>query len=261
MDSNQDYIIDFTEHVLFENNRLINPPSQIVELSDTLFVNIKSHLNYLKRDEYKYTDCLTFKLHNLLLAYKSIKQLVYSRDKNYYLKKYSCKENRHFWEKKIITDVTDGLEKSFYLRQVIGRRTQFHIQGFRTTVTILPWLSERLEDIHVRSIQLSENIDQIELRDRKERCVERKNGNKIFVIDKPKKFYKDTQHFKIPQMRLELDRIYKFYKKQDLRGFLPYSVAAKNDKLVTEFLYPYSATGRIDLLERPKGYLFKIKDR
>ena len=102
-----------------------------------------------------------------MLAYKSIKQLVYSRDKNYYLKRYSCKENRHFWEKKIITDVTDGLEKSFYLRQVIDRRTQFHIKGLRTTVTILPWFSERLEDIHIRSIQLSENIDQIELRDRK----------------------------------------------------------------------------------------------
>lgn len=261
MDPNQDYLIDFTENVFFENNRLINPPSQIVKLSEILFVNIKSYLNHLKRDEYKYLDCLTFKLHNLLLAYTSIKHLVYSRDKNYYLKKYSCKENRHFWEKKIIIDVTDALEKSWYIRQIIGRRRQFHMQGFRTTVTILPWLSEKFEDIHLGSIQLSENIDQIELRDRKERCVKRKNGNKILVIDKPKKFFRDSQHFRIPQMRVQLNRIYKFYKKQDLRGFLPYSVAAKNHKLVTEFLYPYRDTGRIELIERPKGYLFKIKDR
>ena len=113
---------EFYDDVTFEDNQLINPPRKIVKLSNEIFFNIESQLQFYKKDEQKFRDYLTFKLYNLLLAFKSGEMLVYSRDYNIYRKFDSCDQNRHFWEWKIITSVSDALDNGFYVKQFLHSR-------------------------------------------------------------------------------------------------------------------------------------------
>lgn len=257
MDPNNDMEIDFYEDIIFEDNRLISPPPAIVELSNEIFQSLKSNFHCNKRDEYKYKDYLTFKLYNLLIASKCNRYLVYSLDQNYYKKKYSCDDNKHFWEREIVKDASDALERLWFIKQVKGLRTDFNKPGFRTRAIIQKRLLERLQKISIGNVRRSDNIETIVLRDRKR--VLREGNRKI--IERIDLCYRDTDHFRIPTMRHELPLIYNFYKKQDLVGFLSSEVAEKNQKLVNDFLIPYKQTGKIELFEGSMGYHFSINER
>ena len=249
MDINDDYMMDFYNDVIFEEKRLISPPLKIVELSEEIYNDIKIRLKDIKKNERKYKNCLTFKLNNLFSAFNTNRYLVYSRTKNFYKKRYSCQENKDFWELEIVKSVSDELERGLYVEQVIGERIHFDRRGFRTRMRVLSRLSEKLANIGESTPILSDNLENIILRSPK---------YKQSVEDIK---YKDTDHDKIPRMRDELGEIYTFYQKQDIGGFLPIEIAEKNQRLVTDYLIPYRKTGRIELIENSKGFLFHIRDR
>jgi len=254
--------VDFYEDIIFENNRIIDPPLQLKELSKNIFYVIESHLNYLRKDEKKYKDYLTFKLHNLLIAYDCNKYLVYSRDKHFYKKFKSCEENKHFWELEVVTSVSDALEDTMYIQQMIGKRETIHFKGFRTRVKILPWLSKYLVGIRIGEIKYSNKIDSIELRNRQVDYVkDRKSKRYKKVVYKRSVPFKDSNDIRIPIMRDQLNSIFEFYSKQNLTGFVPIEIAEKYPKLIDNFLVPYSKTGKVNLITNPSGSHFTINDR
>jgi len=257
MELNNDLEIDFYDDVIFEDNRLISPPSAIVELANEIFKSVKYSLNYCRNHEHKYEDYLSFKLHNLLIATKCNRNLVYSRDQNYYKKKYSCDENKHFWERAIVKDASDVLERLWYIKQVKGQRAMHDMLGFRTRAISRRRLVERLDKISIGNVIRSDNIETIVLRDRKK--VLKKGNQKI--IKRIEMYYNDEDYCRIPKMREELSLIYNYYKEQDLVGFLPIDIAEKNQRLVNEFLNIYNRTGKIELFENPTGYHFSINER
>lgn len=240
---------EFYDDVTFEDNQLINPPRKIVKLSNEIFFNIESQLQFYKKDEQKFRDYLTFKLYNLLLAFKSGEMLVYSRDYNIYRKFYSCDQNRHFWEWKIITSISDALDNGFYVKQFIGKRKTKITRGFRTRVSILPSLAKKLKGIEVERIERSDNLNPIELRKRAE------HGDHQIPVK-----YNDNDDPYIPKMRNELNQIYGYYKNQNLAGFVPNNILNQNLQF-TKYLKDCDTTGRITSEPEKDGQYFTIEDR
>jgi len=243
---------DIYADVVCENNRYIEPSTQLLSLADQIFNIIDYRLGYKKKEKQKYFDCLVFRLNNLYSAFKSECNLAYSRDSRVYLKKYCAAENKHFWEYSAISDVSDALEANLYIRQIKGN----NIIGYRTIAIIRPSLSKILDCIRPYKIKLSDNLNPIELRKREKSIApDGKTKYRKFPIS-----YKDDQDERIPKMRKELGNIYNYYKNQDLAGFIPDSVLSNNLEFV-KILNQYNNTGKIDLLQRYDGMYFTIVDR
>ena len=242
----------FYDDVICENNRSIEPSSQLLSLADKVFEMISSNMEYRRKDKNRYFDCLAFKLNHLYCAYRSGCNLAYSRDSKFYLKKYCADENRHFWEYSIISEVTDALETGLYIRQIKGN----NLIGYRTIAVIRPFLSEELRKIVPYKVKLSDNLNPIELRKR-EKII----GTYGHIeYRKVPISYKDDQDERIPKIRQELGEIYTFYKNQDLAGFIPAPILTKNPEYI-KILSQYNNTGRIDLESQQEGVHFKIIDR
>jgi hypothetical protein len=231
------------DDVVFEDNRYIEPPPQLLSLAEHIFDMIESKLEYSKKDRNIFFDSLSFKLNNLISAYRSNCNLVYSRDSKLYLKKYCTTENKHFWSSSILSKVSDALEAGFYIRQIKGN----NLIGYRTVALIRPYLANELRQIIPYKIKMSDNLDSIELRRREE--IIRTDG-KIKYRQIPMS-YKDGQDNRIPMIRQELAEIYKFYKNQDIAGFIPDFISSTNPEYAKR-LNQYDATGKIDIVRLKK---------
>jgi hypothetical protein len=249
MDINQEELYD---DVVFENNRIIEPPPQMLSLTKEIFDMIQSRLDFMTKDRNKYFDCLAYKLSNLYGAYRSGCSLVYPRDSTIYVKRNCPEENRHFWNRSIITDICDALKDAMYIKQVIGN----NLLGYRTIAIIRPFLYEKFRDIRPYKIKLSDKLDPIELRrrDKKKQADWRVKYKQIPIS------YKDSQDPCIPDMRNELRSIYRYYKNQDLAGFIPSTVISANPKYLI-ILNQCNNTGKIESMQRQDGVYFRMSDR
>jgi hypothetical protein len=248
----------FTNHsnAYFENKYLIKPSSEIQSIGNEIFQIIEHGIKCRLKEKEKYYKYLNFKLNNLAIANNLNNYLVYSRDKNKYLKKYCCEENISFWELCVVTTVSDLLESHFFIKQTKGKFNLYNPKRHMTIVELRPKLKEMLFTIKEINIKYSERMEQIELREKK--IVTLKNGIEIKV--KKSIIYKDTDHKRIPIMRRELSEIYEFYKQQDLSGFLPDHVSAVQPELL-KVLKQYNRTGKIKLTKTLDGYDFTIIHR
>ena len=240
------------DDVVWENNRFIEPSPQLLSLAEQIFDLINYSLQYQKKDKDKYFDYLAFKLNNLYSAYRSGCNLAYPRDSRVYLKKYCAEENRHFWTYSIISNVSDALEANLYIRHFKGN----NLIGYRTVALIRPNLLKELSRINLIKIKLSDKLNPIELRRRE--GIKRPDG-KIEYRKFPVS-YKDDQDERIPKMRLELGEIYRFYKNQDLSGFISAAALSDNPEYLKR-LIQYNSTGKVDLVKRHDGIHFTIVDR
>ena len=243
-------------NVHFEDKYLIKPSKEIQCLGNEIFHNIENEIQCRPKDKEKYFNYLNFKLNNLIIANRLDQPLIYSRDRNNYIKKYCCEENKHFWELCVVTVVSDLLESNFFIKQTIGKFNLYNLNRHMTIVETRPNLKERLSTIKLHNIERSEMIEQIELR--KKKTIKLKNGKEVTI--KNSVFYKDTDHKLIPKMRRELSDIYQFYKNQDLSGFLPDQVLAEHPELL-KYLNQYHRTGKIKLTKTADGHYFTIIHR
>jgi hypothetical protein len=244
------------QKVYLEDKTLIHPNREIIELGHNIFTIIEYNIRCPSKDKKKYKSYLIFKLHNLIMADSVGVNLIYSRDRNNYIKKYCCEENKPFWERCVVTTVSDLLESNFYIKQIIGKFNLYNQNRHMTIVEIRPKLRQLISIIRLQNIERSEKIEQIELRNKK--TIKLKNGNEVTI--KNSVCYKDTDHERIPIMRRELSEIYQFYKQQDLGGFLPDQVSAEHPELI-KLLKQYHRTGRIKMIRYPDGCYFTILDR
>lgn len=244
------------QKVYFEDKNLIHPNQEIIELGQNIYKFIKYNIYCRPKDKNKYKNYLIFKLNNLIMADRAGLNLVYSRDRNNYIKKYCCEENKSFFELGVVTAVSDQLESKFYIKQTKGKLNLYNKGGHMTIVEIRPKLKKIFSTIILHSIERSEKIEQIVLRNKK--ILKLKNGREVTI--KNSVCYKDTDHERIPIMRRELCEIYQFYKQQDLAGFLPDHVSAEQPELL-KYLNQYNRTGRIKLIRYPDGHYFTVIDR
>jgi hypothetical protein len=240
----------------FEDKCLIKPSKEIQSIGNEIFRIIENGIQCSQKEKVKYYNYLNFKLNNLAIANSLKNHLVYSRDKNKYLKKYCCEENKSFWELAVVTTVSDLMESNFFIKQTKGKLHLYNPNRHMTIVELRPKLKQMLFTIKDIGIHYSERIEQIELREKK--IVTLKNGKEIKV--KKSIGYKDTDHERIPIMRRELSEIYQFYKQQDLSGYLSDHVSAKQPELL-KVLKQYNRTGKIKLTKTLDGYDFTIIHR
>jgi hypothetical protein len=239
---------------ILENNRLINPPAEVLRLSGMIYLQIKPFLEKEKKLRPKYRDYLTFKLQNLLVAHQSSKLLAYSRDYNFYRKFYSCKENQHFWNYMVVIQVSDALMKAGYIRQKLGYRGYFYNKGICTIITQEMKLLELLMNISSKCPTLSNNRNPIELRKKAKRKRATKKKGQVPIL------YKETDHPYLPKIRRELKLIQDFYNKQKIGGFVPTSDLTEDVSLLHE-IKNLHRFGKIRLQTKSNGYEFIIVDR
>jgi len=248
-------ILEFPK-VHFEDKNLIDPPDEIIDIGNEIIEIIEPTIRCKKKEIDKCKKYLIFKLHNIALSFNAGLLLAYSRDKNRYIKKYCCHENRSFWELKVVTRISDALESYYFIKQIKGNYNQLETKRLMTLVEVRPRLHEKLNTISLKYIKRSEKIEQIELRIKN--ITSSKNGKNITTSTLIA--YKDTDDPRIPIMKRELTKIFNFYKQQNINGFIDSHVLAENP-LMHDWLLKYHSTGRISIKEEPNGCYFTIRDR
>jgi len=139
--------------VHFEDKNLIDPPDEIINIGNEIIEIIEPTIRCKKKEIDKCKKYLIFKLHNIALSFNAGLLLAYSRDKNRYIKKYCCQENRSFWELKVVTSISDALESYYFIKQIKGNYNQLETKRLMTLVEVSPRLQGEYNTISVKSIK------------------------------------------------------------------------------------------------------------